>query len=170
MQCTPRRVQWYICCIYFSRTRSIFLPFSVSCCLSAAGCTAGIAHPPGYPLFTMLATLFHALPLPLPSPAARINLLSVVLSTASAWFNYWTLVHWDAAMWWSAGPESKLGAPWTGKVWEWSVSVWAAVGSSLLLAFCPLIWMYSIQAEVRHSFAFAFVLCFCSCSPSHLLS
>jgi len=31
--------------------------------LIVAGCTVGIAHPPGYPLFTMLAILFHALPL-----------------------------------------------------------------------------------------------------------
>jgi hypothetical protein len=29
----------------------------------AAGCTGGIAHPPGYPLFTMLAIVMHALPL-----------------------------------------------------------------------------------------------------------
>jgi hypothetical protein len=50
---------------------------------SAAGCTMGIAHPPGYPLFTMLAWLLHKLPVG--SPAWRINLLSVLLATASAW-------------------------------------------------------------------------------------
>ena len=116
--------------------------------LIVAGCTMGIAHPPGYPLFTMLANLMHKLPIG--SPAWRINLLSVLLSTASAWFNYWTVVHWDAAMWWGPGAESggRLGAPWTPAFWHWSVSVWVAVASALLLAFCPLIWMYSIQAEV----------------------
>ena len=44
----------------------------------------GIAHPPGYPLFTMLANIMHKLPFG--SPAWRINLLSVLLSTASAWY------------------------------------------------------------------------------------
>jgi hypothetical protein len=43
----------------------------------------GIAHPPGYPLFTMLAWLLHKVPVG--SPAWRINLLSVLLATASAW-------------------------------------------------------------------------------------
>ncbi|KAJ1471083.1 hypothetical protein T484DRAFT_1916790, partial [Baffinella frigidus] len=62
--------------------------------LIVAGCTVGIAHPPGYPLFTMLAILFHALPLG-GLPAWRINLLSVVLSTASAWFNFKAVVRWD---------------------------------------------------------------------------
>jgi hypothetical protein len=52
---------------------------------SAAGCTMGIAHPPGYPLFTMLAWLLHKLPVG--SPAWRINLLSVLLATASAWLS-----------------------------------------------------------------------------------
>jgi len=45
----------------------------------------GIAHPPGYPLFTMLASLLHKLPVG--SPAWRINLLSVLLATASAWLS-----------------------------------------------------------------------------------
>lgn len=143
-------------CHFFPPKHSLVLCMTCMCFVCgtwAAGCTMGIAHPPGYPLFTMLANLFHALPLPLASPAARINLLSVVLSTASAWFNYWTVLHWDAAMWNLAGPESTLGAPWTCKFWEWGVSVWSAVASSALCAFCPLIWMYSIQAEVRLTFA-----------------
>jgi hypothetical protein len=118
--------------------------------LIVAGCTMGIAHPPGYPLFTMLANLIHKLPFG--SPAWRINLLSVLLSAASAWFNYWTVLHWDAALWAALGRDVSgsggVGLALTPAVWQWSVSVWAAIAASLLLAFCPLVWMYSIQAEV----------------------
>src|SRR5262245_8268070 len=40
----------------------------------AAGATLGVAHPPGFPLHTMLAALFAALPLG--SVAQRVNVLS----------------------------------------------------------------------------------------------
>ncbi len=42
--------------------------------------TLGLAHPPGFPLYTLLAHLFSKLPLPL-SPAVKINLFSAVTST-----------------------------------------------------------------------------------------
>mmetsp|Transcript_38991 Transcript_38991/g.92009 ORF Transcript_38991/g.92009 Transcript_38991/m.92009 type:complete len:133 (+) Transcript_38991:73-471(+) len=58
--------------------------------LIVAGCTVGIAHPPGYPLFTMLAVLFHGIPFG--SPAWRINLLSVILSTGCAFFVFKTVL------------------------------------------------------------------------------
>src|SRR5437016_5672632 len=44
--------------------------------LTMAASILGVAHPPGYPLFTMLGHLFSLLPLgPIPS---RVNLLSVI--------------------------------------------------------------------------------------------
>ena len=59
--------------------------------LMAEGCQLGVAHPPGYPLFVLVAkaavTVF-----PWGSPAFRINLLSAgaftavtTLSSCSAW-------------------------------------------------------------------------------------
>jgi hypothetical protein len=50
--------------------------------LTTAALSGGVPHPPGYPLFAMLARLFAALPLG-HSPAWRVNLLSAV-STATA--------------------------------------------------------------------------------------
>ena len=130
----------------YMRTMYRSVPGGDSGELIVAGCTAGIAHPPGYPLFTMLAIALHALPLG-GTPAWRINLLSVLLASASAWFNYWTVVHWDGGIW--AGKRGEvLGGGWTPAFWKWSLSVWAGMASALLLSFCPLIWMYSIQAEV----------------------
>jgi len=50
--------------------------------LTASALTGGVPHPPGYPLFALLARLFAALPLG-HSPAWRVNLLSAT-STAAA--------------------------------------------------------------------------------------
>src|SRR5438552_1846065 len=46
----------------------------------AAGCNGGVAHPPGYPLFTLLGRAFCALPFS--TPAGRVALISLL---AGAW-------------------------------------------------------------------------------------
>ncbi len=45
--------------------------------LAAVQCTLGIAHPTGYPLFTMLGYIFSLVPLPL-SKIFQMNLLAAV--------------------------------------------------------------------------------------------
>ena len=44
--------------------------------------TAGVAHPPGYPLYTMLGSVFAHLPVG-PGPAWRLNLFSAVTAAAT---------------------------------------------------------------------------------------
>jgi hypothetical protein len=51
--------------------------------LAAAQALAGIPHPTGYPLFTMLGWLFAQIPSPL-STIAQLNLLSAILTAAAA--------------------------------------------------------------------------------------
>jgi hypothetical protein len=51
--------------------------------LAAAALTGGVPHPPGYPLFAMLARLFAALPFG-PAPVWRVNLLSAVAMAGAA--------------------------------------------------------------------------------------
>jgi len=51
--------------------------------LTSSALTGGVPHPPGYPLFAMLARLFAALPLG-HSPAWRVNLLSAVTTATAA--------------------------------------------------------------------------------------
>jgi len=45
--------------------------------LAAVQCTLGIAHPTGYPLFTILGYLFHLIPLPF-SKIYQLNLLTSI--------------------------------------------------------------------------------------------
>jgi hypothetical protein len=59
------------------------LPAGDSGELIAVAATGGVAHPPGYPLYTMLAGVFGRL-LPLGSFAWRLNLLSALASAVAA--------------------------------------------------------------------------------------
>jgi hypothetical protein len=45
--------------------------------LAAVQCTLGIAHPTGYPLFTILGYLFSLIPLPF-SKIFQLNILSAI--------------------------------------------------------------------------------------------
>jgi len=90
--------------------------------LTAAAVTGGVPHPPGYPVFSLLARLFAALPFG-PSIAWRVNLLSAV-STATA-----------------AGLLCATVQLWTRR---------AAAGllAAGLFGTNPLVWHYAATAEV----------------------
>ena len=125
--------------------------------LIVAGCTAGIAHPPGYPTYTMLAILFHMVLAPLGSPAWRINMLSVVLSTACAVQHFRAIFLWDRTLTrrrgggGSGGGGGGAGKACRHQQWNpllWSGSAWGAAVGALSMSWCPLMWQYAIQAEV----------------------
>ena len=83
--------------------------------------TLGVAHPPGFPLLDFLGYLFTWLPVG--STAFRIDLLAVLCSTATVALVYatvWRLVN--------------LRTP--------------AAAAGLALAFTPLFWRWSLQAEI----------------------
>ena len=82
---------------------------------------SGVAHPPGYPLFTMLAKLFALIPFG--TIAWRVNLLSAVCDTGAA--------------------VILLLA-----VRRWTRNHWAGLLAAGLFAFSPLVWRYAVVAEV----------------------
>jgi hypothetical protein len=45
-------------------------------------CSLGVAHPPGYPLHTILGALFLRL-IPVGTPAFRVNLVSVIAASGA---------------------------------------------------------------------------------------
>jgi len=89
--------------------------------LITAAATLGVAHPPGYPLFTMLGHLFSLVPLgPIPF---RVNLFSVVCDALTVGIVYLTAFRLTKS------------------------SVASAI-SALFLAITPAFWSWSLVAEV----------------------
>jgi hypothetical protein len=89
--------------------------------LTVVAMTGGVAHPPGYPLFTMIARLFGLIPVS--TYAFRIAFLSGMCGSVAAGFL-------------------------TASVTRWAANAWAGVFSGVLFAFAPLIWTNSTVAEV----------------------
>ena len=89
----------------------------------------GVAHPPGYPLYTMLLHLFGAVPVA--SPAARASFLTAVMGMGAA------AALFRAALAWGAEPL-------------------AAGVAVVLWAFAPLTWSLATSPEV---FALNAALC-----------
>ena len=81
----------------------------------------GVAHPPGYPLFTMLAKLFTFIPFG--TIAWRVNLLSAVCDSAAAVIILLA-------------------------VRRWTRNQWAGLLAGGLFAFSPLVWRYAVVGEV----------------------
>lgn len=90
--------------------------------LAAAAALLGIAHPPGYPTFLLLAHLFTQLPLG--EVVVRTNLFSAICASAAAALLAWVLVH--------------LEEKWEG-----------ALGAGMALAFSPLLWSQATITEVH---------------------
>jgi hypothetical protein len=103
--------------------------------LSAAACTLGIAHPTGYPLFTMLGWVFSKLPFGA-EPIVRLNTMSAVLC-ACAVYVVLHIVHRVLSSMASGGrtlsDRTKLAA---------------SAASALLLAFSLTFWATAVAIEV----------------------
>jgi hypothetical protein len=97
---------------------------------------AGVAHPPGYPLHTMLGWIFTQLPLG-PSPAWRASVLSAVTAAAAVAVVYRAGLHMSGSVWGGVAAAVALGS---------ATTVWATATSAsirpLMLLFTALC-MYS---------------------------
>lgn len=81
----------------------------------------GVLHPPGYPLYSLLAKIFTFIPFG--SVAFRVNLLSAVLSAAASGLLFLFMSNWTKKS-------------------------WIGLLSASLFSFSPLVWKYSVTAEV----------------------
>lgn len=89
--------------------------------LMAAAYTWGIPHPPGYPLFALLAKLLSLVPIG--SVAARMNYLSALADAAAASLLFLAVARLTR-------------------------NLWAGICAAGLFSFSPLIWAYAVAAEV----------------------
>jgi hypothetical protein len=95
--------------------------------------TAGLAHPPGYPLYTILGWLFTKLPLG-PSPAWRVNFFSAVTAAATV-----ALVFQTAR--------------------RMTDSIWGGLAAALMLGSATTFWATGTKASIRPLTAFFIALC-----------
>ncbi|XP_043930364.1 transmembrane protein 260 isoform X2 [Protopterus annectens] len=87
--------------------------------LITASYELGVAHPPGYPLFTLLATLAIKA-FPLGSVAYRVNLLSGLLGAAAASLLYYTAYRLSSS---HAGGILAAGVfAFSRLTWQWSIA------------------------------------------------
>jgi hypothetical protein len=121
-------------CIVYVRTLQSGLGFIDSGELVTVVHTLGIAHPTGYPLFTLLGWLFSHMPIGV-EEAYRLNLMAAVFCSASLFFFYkgFRMVLEDLAER-LAGPAI-LATP-------------AAAGGVLVLAFSRTFWEQALAVEV----------------------
>lgn len=101
--------------------------------LATAAWTAGISHPPGQPLWTMVNWLFAHL-VPVGQPAMRVNLCSAMTSLAGsvlAAFTVWELFNWMGLS------RNK----------DWGVALTGPLASGLY-AIAGTTWLYATVTEV----------------------
>jgi len=87
-------------------------------------CQLSMAHPPGYPTYTMVGWLFHQL-FSFGNPARRINILTATFGSLAAGFIHLTVYHLSL-------------------INSHATAALAALG----FAFSPTVWLYSVQGEV----------------------
>jgi len=95
--------------------------------------TAGVAHPPGYPLYTMLGWLFAHLPLG-PNLAWRVNFFSAITAAVTV-----TLVFHTAR--------------------RMTGSAWGGLAAALTLGSATTFWATATSASIRPLVAFFTALC-----------
>ncbi|MEA3494089.1 MAG: DUF2723 domain-containing protein [Candidatus Margulisiibacteriota bacterium] len=116
--------------------------------------TLGIAHPPGYPLFTLLGKLFTFIPFG--SIAWRVNLLSAFFASLTVWLTY--LISLKLTRNIIAGVLSALALAFS--LFFWKLAVVAEVFQlnaffAALLIYIIIIW--AEKREIRFLYLFSFI-------------
>ncbi len=125
--------------------------------LVAAAFTLGIPHPPGYPLYTLLAAFFARLPIG--EPAFGVALFSA-LATAGAVF---VLTRAGDALLKTFEVEDVCHRPSHAKVFNTLIPPIAALG----FAFAPLVWSQAAIPEVYALNLFFVALMLWACLSNH---
>lgn len=118
--------------------------------LAAVQATLGIAHPPGYPLFTIIGFLFLKIPLPT-SPIFQLHILSAIWSSLSViFFTLTAQLILENIKKFKSGflkekSETSLGL--LDKLRESSKYI-AVVASGLIFSFSKILWTQSREVEV----------------------
>jgi len=122
---------WVIVTAVYSNTISRSVGFIDSGELATVGVTLGIAHPTGYPLFTLLARLFSMIPAA-DEIIVRMNILSMLCTSLAAVFFFFFVLELQ-----SKSEKKDLDG-----------SIILSAIAALLLAFSSTFWSQSVSVEV----------------------
>ena len=115
--------------------------------LVAEGCTMGIAHPPGYPVFTLIVYVVKRILLLIdiyPHVAYSVNILSCALTAGAAYFMGCTVL---LALPSDYGDEDHKNKS-LKRSPIYFINMSGAIVAMGLFSFSPLIWQYAVTAEV----------------------
>jgi len=121
--------------------------------LTAAALTGGVPHPPGYPLFAVLARAFAALPLG-HSPAWRVNLLSATSTAAAGALLCATVDLWTRE--WAAGLVAAALFGTNSVVWLHANSAEVFGLNVMFVSLAFFLWLCVERTAARR---FVFALC-----------
>src|SRR6266404_6215391 len=116
--------------------------------LITAAVTLGVAHPPGYPLFTMLGHLFSVLPFG--SIPFRVNLLSVLCDSIAVGIVYLTAARLVRSR--TAAAVAALALAVNPTFWEWSLAAEVFPLNNLLAAILVLLLVRWHEQPARTAF------------------
>jgi hypothetical protein len=123
--------------------------------LVTAAYTLGVAHPPGYPAWTILAKLFTLIPAG--NIAWRVNLFSAVCGALAAGILTLVLAKTGDIILSSCNARSPSDNPVINRVTRLSASL-CAIAAGLLFAYTPGVWSQATIAEVYTLNAFFMAL------------
>jgi hypothetical protein len=138
--------------------------------LATVACTLGIAHPTGYPLFTLIGWVFSRLPIAA-EEIVRLNIMAAVFCAAGV-FVFFQTIHFLLTVVARPKPSvtSRSAANNIGG-FVGAAPLIASTGSALILAFSETYWSQATSIEVYslHVFFLALVLlCFIRANYFHL--
>ncbi|MGI9251169.1 MAG: glycosyltransferase family 117 protein [Pseudohongiellaceae bacterium] len=120
-----------------------------------ASVNAGVAHPPGYPLYTILGYLFSLLPLPVDSTALQIHLLSGLLGAIACGVMFFLLRQLGLIRWFALAVALAYGV----SEHFWAQAIIAEVYTlNALLCFSVLLFCFRAReknANTTREIAFA---------------
>ena len=130
--------------------------------LTASALTGGVPHPPGYPLFALLARLFNALPLG-HTPAWRVNLLSAASTAAAGGLVCAVVLLWTRQTAAALVAAALFGT--SSEIWLHATSAEVFGLNALFVALAFLLWLGVERTRSRNlvwGLAFASGLAMCN--------
>lgn len=128
--------------IIYLKTLAPSVTFIDSGELAAVASTLGIAHPTGYPLFTLLGWVFSRLPIA-PEEIVRLNIMAALFCAIGVYFFYHLVYFVLTGVF---GRSSVLKFSKKG-IFPVAVRV-SSAGAALLLAFSETYWSQAVSVEV----------------------